>query len=338
MKRIILTFLATVAIVFALLYFSGTPKKPSAALKFRKQVAEAPLTATASIALGGSSYRLYCLQDSIYALLDNNTYVSVDPGLSKTTVHSYPFSLNKSSVWYLHKQGSAFNYLVYPTGQLFVADKGTIKANAYRTLINNCTAGGDRFYGLTFDSTDTNAFISWFTLTGPAMHRLYDLSAVFAGAEGFAADCFTSSVDGNFFSINDTAFVFYNYYSSYLLRFGPQHCQLVTGIDSIPMRSFRKIKSRMGDIEMERCEPEDDKFIHRSGCSDGQYVYMLSNITRAAFKGQLLIDVYDSGLQYIRSFKVPGRSAAQPSHITASRGSLYIAYDDNHLVKYAKPL
>jgi hypothetical protein len=346
MKKLLLIIIGAFLLVFGFLYFSQ--KKPAAGiaasqLPFFKKVDAAQLKAAKRLNTGAYTYRLYLYGDSLYLLSGNGNkeIISTDTGLHGIRRQPFPFTLRKNSVWYFNKEGGVTSYLTYPSGNILQVGNGTIDSFPQRLPVNNCVNTANIFWGQTSDSADRTLFITSFDMERKTMQRRFDMYEMFRPVKNFSPDCFNASMDGSFFRITDSLFLFYNYYSSYVVQFSNRGYTVYCGIDSVPLRKFKKQVAKSGDYTIERCEPESQRLIQLSGCSDGRFVYILSNITRKELNNQLMVDVYHAAnMKYQRSFIIPDRNKSKPVDITtsATTNSLYILYGDNELVQYTKPL
>ncbi|MGB8191670.1 MAG: hypothetical protein WCF67_07115, partial [Chitinophagaceae bacterium] len=253
----------------------------------------------------------------------------------------YPFDQGANSIWYFNKEKGIYSFLLYPNGRIIQQNNRELDQFTHKNVINNCVNVGPVFWGQTFDTADTRSFITRFDMNNRTAEIKYDLYEIFRNSGGFSSDCFNASMDGSFIKINDSSFLFYNYYSSYFLWFNDKEYKICAGIDSLPLRTFKKISSVVEGYQVERCIADNENFVYLSGCSDGHYVYMLSNISSKQVKEQRLIDVfYANDMRYRASYIVPRRHNSRPYGIAtdATSGSLYVTYDDNTLVKYIKPV
>lgn len=341
MKKLLLLILCAFVLVFGFLYFS---QKKSAAgktvNKFFKKIDTAQLRATKSLNTGAYTFRLYLYGDSLYLLSGDKDIIVTDTGLHGIRRQPFPFELRKNSVWYFNKEGAVRSYLTYPSGNIIQSNNGIVDSFAQQMPVNNCVNTASVFWGLTTDAANTALFISSFDMQRKTTQRRFDMYEVFSTVKDFSRDCFNASMDGSFFRVTDSLFMFYNYYSSYLVQFNNNGYAVYCGIDSVPLRKFKRLVTKSGAYTIEKCAPESDRMIHFSGCSDGRFVYMLSTITRKELNLQLSVDVYQAAnMKYQRSFIIPDRNGSKPVDIITNNttNSLYVLYGNNELVKYTKP-
>jgi hypothetical protein len=344
MKKLLLFVICAFLLVFSLLFFfqqkSGAGKTVNN-IPFLKKVDTAQLIAASSLNTGVYTYRLYLYGDSLYLLSEDKDIIAADTGLHGIHRQPVPFELRDNTLWYFSKEGNVRSYLAYPSGNLAQFRNGTVDSFLPRMPVNNCVNTGHVFWGQTSDAADTTLSITSFDIQRKAMQPRFDLYEIFRSVKDFSKDCFKASMDGSFLRITDSLFLFYNYYSSYFVQFSNRGYTLYSGIDSMPLRKFKKIITKVGEYEIEKCVAQNERFVHVSGCSDGRFVYMLSNITRKELNSQRMVDVYyAANMKYQRSFLIPDHNGNKPVDITtaATTTSLYVLYGDNELVKYIKPL
>lgn len=346
MKKLLLIIVSAFLLVFGFLYFSKEKSTSGAAvskLSFLKKVDTAQLRAAKWLNTGAYTYRIYLYGDSLYLISGNGEkdIIATDTGLHGIRRQPFPFTLRDNSVWYFNKEGEVRSFLTYPSGNIVQVSNGTVDSFPQHLPVNNCVNTANVFWGQTSDAADTTLFITSFDMQRKTVQRRFDMYEIFKPVKDFSPDCFNASMDGSFFRITDSLFLFYNYYSSYFVQFSNSGYNVYCGIDSVPLRKFKKLVAKTGAYTIEKCEPENQRLIQFSGCSDGRFVYMLSNITRKELKNQLMVDVYHAAnMKYQRSFIIPDRNGSKPVDITtsAATNSLYILYGDNELVKYTKPL
>lgn len=339
MKKLLLLILCTFLLASGLFFLlRDEPAKNTAA--FLKKVDKLALVAVGSVNTGVVAHRLYLYGDSLFLLSEDQMLISTDTGLRGIRRQPFPFKAGRNSVWYFNKQSDERSFLLYPSGSMLQFTKAGLDSLPQPQPVNNCVNTGGVFWGQTSDAADTRLSITQFDVPQKSARNLFDLYEIFKDVKGFSQDCFSASMDGNFLRINDSSFLFYNYYSSYFLQFDQQQYKLHCGIDSMPLRRFRKVRTTVGEYRIEKCVPGNERFVHLAGCCDGRFVYLLSNISSRELNAQRLADVYDAAtLQYQRSFVIPDHKGSKPVDIATgpAGNALYLLYDNNELVKYHKP-
>ena len=280
-------------------------------------------------------YRLLPSEDSVLVMIDTSVlFFSLD--LKKQIKVILPSETNNGN-YYLYKSKNILAGLNVISKLVYVQKNGILKSNIYSGFYLNGIFCNDRFYFLKLvpqKKIGLLYFESW--------DYEKDLRKDALCLNSFLKDelvnyneCFESVLEGNFFRIDDEQFGFYFYRGGYFLIETKDSFKLMKTIVDYPFIRFHEKNGELpGGLNAVQCEPEKDIFVQYSACSDGNNIYILSNII-GENKKERCIDVYNvvNG-NYVESFSVPNYKKSLPTEILIVHKYLIVVYDDGSLVSY----
>lgn len=339
-KRVVIFFSVLLICVFFFIFLLKDKKaqktqQPSGISVNKRNFKEFNFSDTRSVTFHEPAFRLLPYGDSLFVFVDTSIFIcSAD--LSAQRIQVVPGTKNDGN-YYFFKSDSILAGFNISENKRYVKDANRLKsATGEGHLLQSIYTGGS-FYGVSFipQKSKENLVVidNWDYKTNEIKKELV-LNSYLKEYLKDCKECFESTLEGNFFRIDDRAFGFFFFRGGYFLINEQGQFSLRNSIVDYPFVPFQSKKVEMpGGMTAATCQADKDIWVQLCAAADSAHIYILSNITDKNADGRRVIDVYGrvNSQGYLYSFYMPNYKNEAPTSFLILQDYLITSYENGNV-------
>lgn len=320
-----------------LMYLNGSRKEKYDNLIFKsRKYIEMSFEKVQEFKFDNSPYRILPGNDSILVCVDSFTY-HIDTGLNAIKEITLPFGRNQGN-YYVFNRGDTLSGVNSDLNIVFFSKGAELtKSSSQGSLTNGILLGDSLFvFRMNLGRREDLFLDIWSASTNKWVGRL-NFRDLLKDKIGHCTECFTSTLECNFFRIGENAFGVYFYRGGYFLTYQNGVFNVTKSVIDIPFIKYDYREVDYGGKLVKQCFSKSDTWVQLSATGLNGKAMILSNIIGKHHKDRC-IDIYTKGLNeylYEHSYSIPKFQGSLPTEIlTISAEHLFVLYENNYLVKY----